>query len=107
MSPGTTRVRFHGGPLDGRTDEVPDDPAPWCEVAHEPGEFTDDLKEPAESVSRLRRRLDDDELRRIGRAGPDQHVSLYWLEHRSGAPVLDDDGCHRYLFLGTDRRTAG
>lgn len=101
------RVRFHGGPLDGRLDELPGEPMAWCEVAHAPGEFLEELKEPAESVARLRERLDDDDLRRIGSRGPDRHVSIYWLEHRVGEPVLDDDGCYRYLFLGTDRRVAG
>lgn len=99
------RVRFHGGPLDGRLDEVHGQPMAWCEIVHEPAEFPDEFKEPAESVARLRERLDE-EIRRIGTPDPDSHVSLYWLEHRVDEPVLDGDGCYRYLFLGTDRRIA-
>lgn len=99
------RVRFHGGPLDGQVDDLPGEPVSWCEVAHEPGDFTDEMKEPAESVARLRERLDDRELRRIGAPGPDDHVSLYWLEYEQQEPELDPDGAYRYLFLGTDRRT--
>lgn len=102
---GDIRVRFHGGPLDGTLDELSGEPVAWCEVFHEPVEFPEEFKEPAESVARLRDRLDT-EIRRIGAPVSDSHVSLYWLEHRVGEPVLDDDGCYRYLFLGTDRRVA-
>lgn len=101
------RVRFHGGPLDGRVDELPGDPVAWCEVAHEPGDFPDELKEPAESVARLRQRLDEEDLRRIGTPEPGSHLSLYWLEHEGGEPVRDGDDALRYLFLGTDRRASG
>lgn len=104
-APQDNRVRFHGGPLNGRVDDLPGEPVAWCEVAHPPGDFTDEMKEPAESVSRLRERLDDDELRRIGAPDPDDHISLYWLEYEEQEPVLDPDGAYRYLFLGTDRRT--